>query len=81
MCSIDGGVILKKKPEENVCLSETQMEHIIDAAREEKGACPKATAFVKSFRPKEKGLESVGFLEKKISKKVDDFLGELQRWF
>ena len=72
---------MKKKPEESVCVTETQMRHIIDAAREEKGACPKAKAFVNSFKPKKKSIESVDFLEKKISQKVDNFLNELQRWF
>ncbi len=72
---------MKKKPQESVCVTETQMEHIIDAAREEKGACPKAKAFVNAFKPKKESLESVDFLEKKITKKVDKFLSDVQRWF
>lgn len=71
----------KQKPEETVCVTETQMENIIDAAREEKGACPKAKDFVNAFKPKRAGLEFVDFVEKQISKKIGNFLNELQRYF
>ena len=78
---IGDGMAIRKKPQESVCVTETQMENIIDAAREEKGACPKAKDFVNAFKPKRAGLESVDFVEKQITKKIGNFLDELQRYF
>jgi len=73
----------RKKPEETVCLTGTQMEHIIDAARGKKGACPKAKQFVNSFRPevKKEGLETINFLEKKLDQTLDRVLKEFSSWF
>ncbi len=44
----------KRKDEESVCLTKVQIEHIVDAARDEPGACPKAKEFVNDLRPRKK---------------------------
>ena len=69
------------KKEESVCLSKTQMEHIIDAAREEPKACPKAKAWLNSFRPKKEENLLLKTIDKKLENKVKDILRDFQRWF
>lgn len=71
-----------KKKEESVCLSKIQMEHIIDAAREEPKACPKAKAWVSKFRPKKEEVHPlIKIADSKLEKKVKSILRDFQRWF
>jgi len=71
-----------KKPDETVCVTGTQMEHIIDAAREEKGSCPKAKSFVNSFRPKKTDSSPLLVaVDKKIDRQLSKWYREFQRWF
>jgi hypothetical protein len=70
------------KKEKSVCLSETQMEHIIDAARDEPKACPKAKAWVNKFRPARKeGNIILENIDRKLEKKAKAILRDFQRWF
>jgi hypothetical protein len=69
------------KKEKKVCLSETQMEHIIDAARDEPKACPTAKAWVDKFRPKKDDHFLVKIADKHLEKKVKKVLRDFQRWF
>ena len=69
------------RKEKSVCLTETQMEHIIDAAREEPKACPKAKAWVNRFRPKKEENVILKSIDRKLEKKVKDILRDFQRWF
>ncbi len=70
---------MSKKKEETVCLTKVQIEHIVDAARDEPGACPKAIEFVNDLRPKKKKQKqkqeesdssALDFVGKLISRKV-----------
>jgi hypothetical protein len=69
------------RKEKNVCLTDTQMEHIIDAARDEPKACPKAKAWVNKFRPAKEDSVVLKTLDKKIDRKVKKILNDFQRWF
>lgn len=70
------------KKEKTVCLTDAQMEHIIDAARDEPKACPKAKAWVNKFRPaREEPSPIVKTIDRKLERKVKDILRDFQRWF
>lgn len=65
-----------------VCLTETQMEHIIDAARDEPGACPTAKDFVEKFRPSKGGSHFLlKAVDKHLEKRVKKIFHDFQRWF
>ncbi|MBP2029747.1 hypothetical protein J2755_000667 [Methanohalophilus levihalophilus] len=66
---------------EKVCLTETQMEHIIDAARNEPGACPKAKDFVESFRPTKESNIVLQAVDRHLEKKAKKLIRDFQRWF
>lgn len=71
-----------KKKEESVCLTTTQMEHIIDAARDEPKSCPKAKAWVNKFRPKKDDVHPIiKIVDSKLERKVKGILRDFQRWF
>ena len=70
------------RKEKSVCLTDTQMEHIIDAARDEPKACPKAKAWVNKFRPpRDEPSPIVKTLDKQLEKKVKNIIRDIQRWF
>lgn len=69
------------RKEKSVCLTDTQMEHIIDAARDEPKACPKAKAWVSNFRPAKEESVVLKNLDKKIDRKLKKILNDFQRWF
>lgn len=64
-----------------VCLTDTQMEHIIDAARDEPKACPKAKAWVDKFRPAKQENPVLRNIDRSIDRKVKKLLRDFQRWF
>lgn len=64
---------MKKK--ETVCLDDTQMKNIIDAARADvtgqtKKVCPKALKFVRGYHPKKKIQDTAADVEKWIDRKI-----------
>jgi len=69
------------KKKETVCLEKTQIEHIIDASRGEKGACPTAVAFVQKLRPEKTDNPILQTLDKYADKKVQKFIRNFNRWF
>ncbi len=71
----------KKDPEKKVCLTTGQMENIIDAARDEPKACPKAKAWVNNFRPKKDENPVLRAIDKKIDQEAKAMLRKFQRWF
>lgn len=63
--------------EPKVCLTKTQMENILDADREEPGACQTAKSWVNGFYPKkkestlDKGVNFLGnYAERKVRSKA-----------
>jgi hypothetical protein len=75
----------KKEKEESVCLTRIQLEHIVDAARDEPGTCPKARDFVLKLK---KGSKKVGPTKKEgtiierhighhINKRISDVIGDV----
>lgn len=72
---------MRKDPEKKVCLTNVQMENIIDAARDEPKACPKAKAWVNNFRPRKDENPILQAIDKKLEKQAKDMLRKFQRWF
>lgn len=66
---------------EKVCLTNTQMEHIIDAAREKPGACPTAKKWLDNFRPEKNDNILLQKLDQYADKKVQRFIRDFKRWF
>ena len=77
--------------DEKVCLNDTQMKNIIDAARADesedkqriKKACPKALKFVRGYRPKKKkpkdedGSPAVEVAERVLSRKANSIISKI----
>lgn len=72
---------MRKNDEKKVCLTNVQMENIIDAARDEPKACPKAKAWVNNFRPVKDENPVLRIIDKKIDQKTKSMLRKFQRWF
>jgi len=70
-------VIVGKK----VCLSEPQMEHIIDAVREDPDACPTAIDWVDKFRPKQNSNPVLKSVDRYLDKRVQKIIRNFNRWF
>lgn len=73
---------MKKKSEETACLTEVQLGHIIDAARDVPGACPKAQRFVRELRPeKDEKSPAVEFIQKTLARKIRKIFNSISDFF
>ena len=69
------------KDEEKVCLTGTQVDNIIDAARNEKGACQTALEFVNARRPKKDSNIIFQAIDRKVEKRVKKLIHDFNRLF